>query len=155
MQIFIISFVFQNISENHERISNVGLKDCILDCDRRNNLPQTLTSKVKQIQENYVLDLICREEKRLHFRINDYHLKNIRKIMTISQKIPEMERNNTETSNPNNRQIFVIKLITMDKQKEYKVYLVSSENPCQFSNTINYPYPHPYLLVRYMRIISS
>lgn len=91
--------------ERFPRISLNTFKDCIRNCERQDNSPATIGSKVQQIHENYVLDLICREEKRLHFRVN----------LLLPVKSGKMEEN----------PIYVIKLNTMNNSREYKVYLVS------------------------------
>lgn len=92
-----------------------------MNCDQKNYF-FTNSNKIKQIQENYILDLVCREEKRIHFRVNDYNLQHKGKSIGFSDKVLEMAENSLSLNNKN--KIFVIKISMKDNPKEYKIYLV-------------------------------
>uniref|UniRef100_A0A1A9WI57 Protein kinase domain-containing protein n=1 Tax=Glossina brevipalpis TaxID=37001 RepID=A0A1A9WI57_9MUSC len=100
---------------NAQQSNNTGLHECVDDCDIKNTIQATNYTMIRKMQENYHLNLICRDDNTLNFRINVYELNETE--MNANELIAQDgEYLRTFT-------IYVIKLHVYNNAEKYLIFV--------------------------------
>uniref|UniRef100_A0A1B0GC62 Uncharacterized protein n=1 Tax=Glossina morsitans morsitans TaxID=37546 RepID=A0A1B0GC62_GLOMM len=102
------------ITMNVQQSNNTAFHECVESCDIT-NIAQTGSYKtIRKVQENYHLDLVCRDDSTLNFRINLYALnKTGTNATTMAQNGKDLQIFT----------IYVIKLHIYNNAEKYFIFL--------------------------------